>query len=98
MSIEATNTMDEMQISLGWNLTIQNASELKEVLTGALEANKVSIDGGKISQIDTASLQVLLAFAQDARARSIKWTWNDSSDPLKAAASTLDLVDELSLN
>lgn len=83
---------------LNARLTIQESGELKSQLLGALQQDEsVTLDGSAVAYVDTAALQALLAFAQDARGRQLNWSWSATSEALISAAQILALADELSL-
>ncbi|MFN3197050.1 MAG: lipid asymmetry maintenance protein MlaB [Bradymonadia bacterium] len=99
MSQPAPRLQAPEAVCLGARLTIQEAEGLKARLLELLEATgPVTLEGDGIETVDTAGLQLLLAFAQDARGRQLDWSWRAPSDQLVAAARTLSLSTELYLD
>lgn len=79
-------------------LDISSASELHARLLDALAAGRpVSLDGADVERADTAALQVLTAFFQDARTKNIAVTWSSASDALARSAALLGLDEVLDL-
>jgi ABC-type transporter Mla MlaB component len=59
------------------------------------DAGNVQIDASAVQRIDTASLQVLAAFARDRRAEGLPIEWLGVPACLTEAATLLDLTDAL---
>lgn len=79
-------------------LDIAVAGELRAHLLEALEAKQpVTLDGGTVERADTAALQVLAAFFQDARSQDIDVQWSSVSAALSRAAELLGIADILAL-
>jgi len=79
-------------------LDIAVAAELRAHLLEALDARQpVTLDGGAVERADTAALQVLTAFFQDARSRDIEVQWSSASAALSRAAELLGIADLLDL-
>lgn len=75
-------------------LDIAHAGELKQTLDAALAAKPpVILDAAAVEQVDTAGLQLLLAFR---RARAADW--RNPSTALCDAAALAGLVDALALD
>ena len=75
---------------------IASAPELRGGLLKRLsDARNVQIDASAVQRIDTASLQVLAAFARDRRAEGRTLEWLGVPDCLAEAATLLDLTDAL---
>lgn len=79
-------------------LDIAVAAELRAHLLEALaEKQPVTLDGGAVERADTAALQVLTAFFQDARSQGIEVQWSSASAALSRAAELLGIADILEL-
>jgi anti-anti-sigma regulatory factor len=77
---------------------IASAPELRDGLLKRLsDARNVQIDASALQRIDTASLQVLAAFARDRRAEGLPVEWLSVPACLTDAAALLDLTDALGL-
>ena len=75
-----------------------SVAELRTALLKRLtDAGKVQIDASAVQRVDTASLQVLAAFAQDRRADGLPVEWLDVPACLADAATLLDLTSALGL-
>ncbi len=76
------------RISASGSLTIESAGELHKVLRHELENSmSVSLDMGKVSDVDMAGLQLLCSAHKTAR------TWGKDMSIEKAAKVLLDHVD-----
>jgi len=79
-------------------LDIAIAADLREALLEALRGGQpVTLDGSAVERADTAALQVLAAFFQDARSRGIPVRWHSPSAALLQAATLLGMVDILAM-
>lgn len=87
-----------MQVSEGLildlpaEITIQNVTQLKadwQMLIGQMPL--LTIDAAAVQRIDTAGVQLLLAFVQEAEAKQSTIKWKDCPDPM------LEVVDLLGL-
>jgi len=79
-------------------MNIASASELKSVLTLALDANEsTELEAGSVESIDASAIQLLLSFIQEASIRGNSCCWNSASNELKASVELLGLSDELML-
>jgi ABC-type transporter Mla MlaB component len=61
------------------------------------DASTVQVDASAVQRIDTASLQVLAAFARDRRAAGLSVEWLGVPAMLTEVAQLLDLTDALGL-
>lgn len=85
-------------ITLGSTLDVRYATDFKKRMSNCLRRKPpFELDGGQVDRVDTAGLQVLLAFFQEAQNRGIEITWSESSDSLKAAARWAGLQDKLGM-
>ncbi len=79
-------------------LDIAVAAELRAHLLEALTAKQpVTLDGGNVERADTAALQVLTAFFQDARSQDMDVQWSSASAALVRSAELLGIADLLEL-
>lgn len=78
--------------------TLREAAELKSQLMAQVgQPGDVEINAGHVGKIDTAGLQLLLAFVRqmDADGRGLAWT--QTNPELYRAAAQLGLVEALKL-
>ena len=76
---------------------IDSADKLKADLLRLKERAGVSIDASAVQRIDTATLQVLAAFARDRRAVGLPLEWVGVPDAFAEAARLLNLSAALGL-
>lgn len=76
---------------------IAEVGELHAQLLGALESSQIVLDGGTVDRVDTAALQLLVAFQREAKQRERQVQWAQVSAPLHDAASQLGLTEALAL-
>jgi anti-anti-sigma regulatory factor len=77
---------------------IETADALKKELLGRMDgASPVSIDASQVGRIDTASLQVLAAFARECRTAGRDIEWVGASPALIDNARLLNLSSMLGL-
>lgn len=80
------------------NIGIANSVTLFEHLKSALnESREVEIHAADVEKIDTAILQVFLAFVLEAKSVDLKVNWVSVSEPFVVAATLLGLKMELGL-
>lgn len=83
-------------VSLPADCVIASAAGLRTTLLKRLsDTGNVQIDAGAVQRIDTASLQVLAAFARDRRADNLPLEWLAVPACLTEAATLLDLTNAL---
>ncbi len=83
-------------VALPAECLIASAAELRTTLLNRLsDSGNVRIDASAVERIDTASLQVLAAFARDRRADGLAVEWLDVPACLTDAAALLDLTSAL---
>jgi anti-anti-sigma regulatory factor len=81
------------QIVLGAACTIHEAQALRaHLLDKAAHPGPYEIDGGGVEQIDTAGLQLVVAFALDCLERNVHYTWKARSPVLEEAIRTLGVA------
>ncbi|MBE0439852.1 MAG: STAS domain-containing protein [Gammaproteobacteria bacterium] len=90
--------MSDEVIDCGEILTIANVGDIYGQLLALLAEGKFAVlDCSKIERIDTAALQVLAAYAQEAEIQSVSLNWQDPSDTFVKNASVLGLASKLYL-
>ena len=78
---------------------IRNANECYTQLQQALDRNQdVSLDFEDVKTVDTAALQMLVAFASEAKTRGMVVQWQHPPELLTQSVELLGLVNELDLN
>lgn len=86
-------------IKLDGKVDISSIATLRERLSAALETGEsLSIDASAVDSVDTASLQLLVAFANKASKRAQTLAWVEVSDALRERATLLDLDTALDLD
>ena len=85
---------------LGDALTIQNAEHLRKKLEAILESAEevLWLNTAELKSVDTAGLQLLGAFAQEARTRGKTVKWRNPPEVLVQGARRLDLEKILHLS
>jgi anti-anti-sigma regulatory factor len=77
-------------INLGVACTIHEAQALRTHLLAQLELpGPHEIDGSDVQQIDTAGVQLVLAFALDCLERNVRYAWKGRSPALEEAIRVL---------
>lgn len=90
--VPAANAPASRTIILAAVQTIQNVAQLQETLIQALDSSdKIEIDASAITQIDTASLQLLVILKQTAIKLQKEVVFDFPSDKFIEAASLLGL-------
>jgi anti-anti-sigma regulatory factor len=78
------------RVVLGASCTIHEVAALRaHLLEQASLPGPYQIDGGAVQHIDTAGLQLVVAFALDCLERSIHYAWTSRSPALEEAIRTL---------
>jgi ABC-type transporter Mla MlaB component len=85
-------------IHLGAQLTIREAVPLRAELLERVDAvDPVGLDASGVQKVDTAGLQVLLAFTDQRRKAGSHVAWTGCSEPLRKAACLLAIEAALGL-
>ncbi len=85
-------------LTLTSELTIAQAGDLKTRLSRLLGVDgPVSVDASATRRVDTACLQLLIAFVRDRQAAGKKVTWTGSAPEFTATARTLGICAVLGL-
>jgi anti-anti-sigma regulatory factor len=76
---------------------IADVMDMHRQLRDALNMSPIVLDGTAVDRVDTAALQLLVAFQRDAQKRGHPLSWIGASTPLYDAASQLGLAQTLAL-
>ena len=80
-------------VLLGASCTIQETTALKaQLLERLARPGPIEIDGRGVQRVDTAGLQLLVAFALDCMERSIPFVWKGRSAELEQAVDLLGIA------
>jgi len=78
------------QIVLGVSCTIHEARALREqLLAQAAHPGPYEIDGSGVQQVDTAGVQLVVAFALDCLEKGVAYSWKGRSTALEEAIRVL---------
>lgn len=81
------------RIALGVCCTIHEAQTLRtQLLERATHPGPYEIDGSEVQQIDTAGLQLVVAFALDCLERNVPYAWKGRSAALEEAIRVLGVA------
>ena len=81
------------RIVLGTACTIHEAQALRaHLLERASQPGPYEIDGGGVEQIDTAGVQLVVAFALDCLERNVHYVWKARSPVLEEAIRVLGVA------
>ena len=88
-----TNAGQEpVYITLDPVITLSEVSQLRELLLGHVSIREIQIDVSKVEHIDTAGLQLLLAFSKTIQKRGRKISWTGWSAAYSGTAELLGLT------
>ncbi len=91
------NTGGAQVIALPADFRLAELADVKAGLLQALELSSVELDGAGVERVDTAALQLLLAFRRAASARGLPASWVGVSETMRDAAGVLGLTQALEL-
>lgn len=78
------------RVVLGASCTIHEAAALRSQLIAHLATpGPYEIEGGVVESVDTAGVQLIVAFALDCLEKGVHYTWLSRSPPLEEAIRTL---------
>jgi len=78
------------RIVLGTSCTIHEARSLREqMMVQAVHPGPFEIDGSAVQQVDTAGVQLVVAFALDCLERGVPYAWKGRSPALDDAIRVL---------
>jgi ABC-type transporter Mla MlaB component len=78
----------DISVAQAWYRKLQDCLERHQA---------VQFHGAQVERVDTAMLQLLSAFIQEARGRGMAVDWQQPSPALRQAARLLDLMHSLAL-
>jgi phospholipid transport system transporter-binding protein len=87
----------EMRVGMPADFRIAEVTDVHRQLREALDASQILLDGSVVDRIDTAALQLLVAFQREVLKRGVTVNWVGASAPLHDAASQLGLAQILAL-
>ena len=91
--------MSKTTLDLPDNLTISTAEALHEELEPLLlKDSDIEVNGGNVERVDTAGLQLILAFKNALAKRNLGFSWASFSEPLAGAAQQIGLTELLALD
>jgi phospholipid transport system transporter-binding protein len=85
------------RVGMPADFRITDVIDMHRQLRDALNVSPVVLDGTTVDRVDTAALQLLVAFQRDAQKRGHQVSWAGASAPLYDAASQLGLAQTLAL-
>jgi phospholipid transport system transporter-binding protein len=100
MNAEAAERAAEasVMVVLPARFTIVEVANIKHKLEAALDSGKsIQLDASRVERVDTAALQLLLAFWRVAPDEGVGITWLSPTPPLISAARELGLLTYLKL-
>ncbi len=84
-------------VALPADFRLAELATVKSELIEAFDAPAVQLDGGAVERVDTAALQLLVAFRREAVARGQLPAWVGVSAAIRDAAGVLGLAQALEL-
>ncbi|GAB2563670.1 STAS domain-containing protein [Dyella jejuensis] len=94
---DAVAVKGEARVGMPADCRIADVSDLHRQLREALDASRIVLDGSAVERVDTAALQLLVAFQRDAGTRGCPVSWAGASAPLRDAAVQLGVAQALAL-
>ena len=90
--VQKLSRNDELKISIDADLTVARVRDLREEWSSYLTADQnLRIDTSKVNQVDSAGLQLLIAFALANTKQGKTVTWAGHSKPVMAVLELLDM-------
>ena len=87
-----------LTLKCGENFSLRDVQEFHQQLTKALESKQsVEVDASKVTQADTAGLQLLYAFSKKANDNGLEFKWKKVSDDFRKTAELLGMSECLDL-
>lgn len=84
---------DQLHVVLGEDMDIAQTGALYQALTGALDAQaSIALDATRVQRIDTAVLQLLVAFTRSAGAGGVAVAWTGCSETFNDASRLAGLL------
>ncbi len=98
MTDNSINNVDSLCIDCGEVMDISVVTKFRALLLEALDSRQsIVLDASQVERADTAALQVLSAFVQDAGTQHQDVQWKDPTQALHQSAALLGLSDILHL-
>lgn len=98
MASKATQRKSEARVvALPADFRLAELATVKSALIEAFDAPAVQLDGAAVERVDTAALQLLVAFRREAAARGLPPAWLGVSAAIRDAAGVLGLAQALEL-
>ena len=86
----ATLATRQVRVVLGISCTIQEAAAVRaHLLAQAAQPGPYEIDGASVEHVDTAGVQLIVAFALDCLERGVAYKWIGRSPTLEKAIDLL---------
>lgn len=96
--VSETVSANETVVAMASNCTVKDAAAIRRSLCEVADAaGQVVIDAGAVERVDTAVMQVLVAFVRDRLGRDREVTWRAPSIALLDSAHLLGVSDLLTL-
>lgn len=97
-TIECGETLDVARVA-AFRDQLQETLRLHRQLGAAMEGgHEVVLAADRLTRIDAAALQLLVAYFHAARGAKLSVRWASTPEPLRRAAALLGLSDELTFN
>ena len=92
VQIENQGSSKKTKITLPEEIRIANADQFKKDLIAAMEnENQISIDGSKVTRVDTTAIQLLSSLSQECNELGQPIKWDGASDKLVRYVKLLGL-------
>lgn len=101
MFVEMDNNANsgDVCLTLPEEVKIADTTQFREDILLALDkTNSISIDGSRVTRIDTAAIQLLTALAHDCNEKGHPIKWKGASEALVSYVKLLGLRDSLGLD
>ncbi|MDH5594952.1 MAG: STAS domain-containing protein, partial [Gammaproteobacteria bacterium] len=98
-SSNETGEVSVFTLNCGEDFGLRDAQDFYQQLTSALTAGQsVEVDASKVTQTDTAGLQMLYAFSKKASEIGLGFEWKNVSKDFRETADLLGMSDCLNLS
>lgn len=94
----AKKAMESIPVNLEKRVVIGRIEDLKSTLISALDTDHVRFNGSAVEAVDTASLQLLVAFFNKRRGKDLQCSWDAVSDEFVDRARVTGLTPWLGLD
>jgi len=91
---------DKASFACGSDLNIQSASKLKARLEKTLEkqVKTYTLNASKVEKVDTAGLQLLIAFVEEAMSQGSEIQWQKPNDVFLNSTKLLGMQQQLNIS